>query len=352
MRIAIVTDAWTPQVNGVVRSLQSLTVELWRLGHHVVVVEPSQFQTVPLPGYSEIRLALRPDRRMAATLDAFSPEAIHIATEGPLGWSARRYCNQRLRPFTSAFHTLFPEYVRARYGVPLALGYGLLRRFHAPSAAIMVATASLERRLLGHGFERLVRWGRGVDLTQFYPRHAIKASAQWPRPVWLSVGRLAVEKNLSAFLSLDLPGTKIVVGDGPLARDLKTSYPSVVFLGTRHGEELARLYAMADVFVFPSRTDTFGLVLLEALASGLPIAAYPVQGPLDVLGGAPVGCLDDDLAVAARRALMVDPQACVAHARNFTWRRSAEQFVGHLKAAPAAAAGHYQSRTDHLSHWA
>ncbi len=329
MRIALVSDAWLPQINGVVRTLMRTVDELQGLGHEMKVFSPDLFRNLPCPTYSEIRLAVLPARRLAALLDGFQPGAIHIATEGPLGHAARRYCLARRLPFTTAFHTRFPEYIRARTGLPLGASYTVLRRFHAPSSSVMVATPSLERDLNGRGFRNLKRWTRGVDTTLFHPRE--KSFLDLPRPVHIYVGRVAVEKNVEAFLKLDLPGSKLVVGGGPQLADLKRRYPEVHFAGPRTGEDLARHYAAADVFVFPSRTDTFGLVLLEALASGLPVAAYPVPGPIDVINGSPVGFLNEDLASAARNAVNISPGLCRDYALQFSWRRSAEQFLSNLK---------------------
>ncbi|WP_119679234.1 glycosyltransferase family 4 protein [Indioceanicola profundi] len=329
MRILIVTDAWHPQVNGVVRTLVTTRAELEKLGHRVEVVAPDRFHTVPLPTYPEIRIALHPGPELRRRIDAFQPDAIHIATEGTLGLAARRYCLSRGIPFTTAYHTRFPEYVRDRAPVPLALSYALIRRFHAPAHAVMVATPSIESDLLARGFRHIRRWSRGVDTELFRPRE--KSWLELPRPIFLSVGRVAVEKNVEAFLKLDLPGTKLVVGDGPQRAELMQRYPSAVFTGALHGEELARHYAAADVFVFPSRTDTFGLVLLEALASGLPVAACPVPGPLDVLGGSDVGVLDEDLGRAALAALAIPPERCREFALRHSWRASAEQFLANLR---------------------
>jgi glycosyltransferase involved in cell wall biosynthesis len=329
MRIMIISDAWLPQVNGVVRTLMRTVEELKGLGHEPHVISPDLFRSLPCPTYSEIRLALLPRRRLARLIDSFQPCAIHIATEGPLGLAARRYCIARGLPFTTAFHTRFPEYIKARIGMPLRLGYAALRKFHAPAAGVMVATATLEEELAERGFRNLRRWSRGVDTEMFRPRD--KSFLDLPRPIHLYVGRVAVEKNIESFLKLDLPGSKLVVGGGPQQGELARRYPKVRFAGPRLGEDLARHYSASDVFVFPSRTDTFGLVLLEALASGLPVAAYPVPGPLDVVNGSAVGCLDEDLAGAARRALAIPPELCRAYALQFSWRRCAEQFFGNLQ---------------------
>lgn len=328
MRIVIVSDAWYPQVNGVVRTLAMLTRELEAAGHDVRPITPDGFRTMPCPTYPEIRLSLFPGSRVAAMIAASQPCAIHIATEGPLGWAARRYCLRHGLPFTTAYHTRFPEYVRARFGVPLGLSYAFVRRFHAPAEGMMVATDTVAQELTHWGFGRIRRWTRGVDTAQFRP--GLEKVYNLPRPIFLYVGRLAVEKNVEAFLSLDLPGSKVAVGDGPQAAELKRRYPDVLFPGTRHGQDLAAHYADADVFVFPSRTDTFGLVLLEALACGLSVAAFPVAGPTDVLGNSPAGRLDEDLGRAARAALAVPRDVCRRHAEAFSWAASADQFVANL----------------------
>lgn len=261
-------------------------------------------------------------------IDDFHPCAIHIATEGPLGLMARTHCLRRGYPFTTAFHTRFPEYIHARWRVPVSWTYAWLRWFHRPASGIMVATRSVANELGARGFHNIRRWTRGVDTELFRPRP--KAALPWPRPISLYVGRVAIEKNIEDFLRLDIEGTKVVVGDGPQLATLRTRYPEVRFLGTREGEELGSLYAAADVFVFPSRTDTFGLVLLEALASGVPVAAYPVPGPLDVLDGSGAGCLDDDLGAAVRAALCVSPAVCRAHAERFSWTASVDQFLANI----------------------
>jgi glycosyltransferase involved in cell wall biosynthesis len=329
MRILIVTDAWAPQINGVVRTLMRTRQEVEGLGHPVRVISPDLFTNLPCPTYPEIRLAVLPGRRLTRMIDDFQPCAIHISTEGPLGQAARRYCIKRRLPFTTAYHTRFPEYVRARMAVPVDTTYRLLRRFHARSSGVMVATRSIERELTARGFHNIRHWSRGVDTELFRPRD--KGYIDAPRPIHLYVGRVAVEKNIKDFLDLDLPGSKLVVGDGPLLPALRRKYPEVRFVGAKQGEELAAHYAAADVFVFPSRTDTFGLVLLEALASGLPVAAYPVPGPLDIVDGTGVGALDDDLAAAAQRAISIAPADCRALALKYTWRASAEQFVENLR---------------------
>ncbi|TAK99675.1 MAG: glycosyltransferase family 1 protein, partial [Rhodospirillaceae bacterium] len=329
MRILIVTDAWHPQINGVVRTLTTLQAHLNAAGHEAIAITPDMFRTIPCPTYPEIRLALFPARRMAKVIESFRPCVVHIATEGPIGVAARGYCVKRDVPFTTAFHTKFPEYVQARFKVPVAWTYRLVRWFHAPSRSIMVATPTVEAELTRWGFTNIKRWSRGVDTRLFRPRD--KSFLDLPRPISLYVGRVAVEKNIEAFLKLDIPGSKVVVGDGPQLNVMQRRYPNVVFVGSKTGEDLAAHYAAADVFVFPSLTDTFGLVLLEALASGVPVAAYPVAGPLDVIGNAPVGCLDADLATAVRRALSADPAACRAHAETYSWDASVRQFVSHIR---------------------
>lgn len=329
MRIQIVSDAWLPQINGVVRTLDTVRDELEAMGHEIDVLGPDRFRTMPCPTYPEIRLALLPDRKLAQHIDGFAPDAIHLATEGPLGLSARRYCLTRGLPFTTSYHTRFPEYVRARVLFPEAWSYAILRRFHRPSRGIMVATRSIRRELEAHGFGNIRDWSRGVDIALFHPHR--RAELDLPRPIFAFVGRLAVEKNIAAFLSLDLPGSKMVVGDGPQAGDLKRRFPKAFFMGAQHGEALARLVASADVFVFPSRTDTFGLVILEAMASGVPVAAYPVPGPIDVVADAKVGVLDPDLRAAALKALQLKSADARAYAEQFTWRRTAEQFLSFLE---------------------
>jgi glycosyltransferase involved in cell wall biosynthesis len=330
MRIALVSDAWRPQINGVVRTLTKVTSELELLGHEVHRVTPEFYRTIACPTYPEIRLALVSGRGVAAAIEAKAPDAIHISTEGPLGLAARRYCLRQGLAFTTAYHTRFPEYVWARFRVPLALTYGWLRRFHGAGQAMMVATAAVERELARRGFRNLRRWTRGVDTELFTPDRADAPWRELARPIFLTVGRLAVEKNIEDFLALDLPGSKVVVGDGPLLADMRRRYPEVNFLGRREGADLARCYASADVFVFPSRTDTFGLVLLEALAAGLPVAAFPVPGPIDVIGDAPVGRLDRDLRSAALDCLRISRRTCRDYALLFTWRASAEQFLRNL----------------------
>lgn len=349
-RLVLVTDAWAPQVNGVVRTLEAVARELPALGVDLQVVHPGQFRTVPMPGYREIPLSLTTARTVARTIAQLDPDAVHLSTEGPLGWAARRACRLSGCAFTTAYHTKFPEYVKARIGLPLALGHALLRHFHRPAARVLVATPTVRAELERRGYRHLAHWGRGVDLDLFRPGLRGDAGGL-ERPIFLSVGRLAVEKNLAAFLTLDLPGTKVVVGDGPdRARLERLAAGSAHFPGALGGEALARWYASADVFVFPSLTDTFGLVLLEALASGVPVAAFPVPGPLDVVGAAPVGVLDHDLGAAARRALDLDRGACRRFAEGFGWRASAQQLVDAMAWRPdrRGAASTVSPRADGL----
>jgi len=338
LRVLLVTDAWHPQVNGVVHTLETLRQGLAGLGDTVEMITPARFRTLPCPSYPEIRLALASASRLAPIIESFRPDAVHLATEGPLGLAARRYLVSRRLPFTTAFHTRFPEYLQARLRLPLGWTYALMRWFHRPAAHVMVATESLRQELAGRGFDNVVPWTRGVDTRLFRPLPG--ADLGLPRPVHLYVGRVAVEKNLEAFLRLPLAGTKLVVGEGPARDELARRYPEAVFAGPRYGEELARHYAAADVFVFPSRTDTFGLVLLEALACGLPVAAYPVTGPRDVLGGAPVGALHEDLGVAVAAASKHDRAACRAYAERFGWDLAVRQFRAQLapwRCTPAGA---------------
>lgn len=324
-RILIVSDAWFPQVNGVVRVLSTMAKHLRAGGDTVEVIGPDRFVNLPMPGYAEIRLAVAPRRRLTRLVDAFAPEVVHIATEGPLGWAMRAICLTRGWPFTTAFHTRFPDYLHARTRIPVAWSWAGMRRFHEAGAGTFAATRSLREELAARGFTRLLPWKPGVDLVRFRPEPR-EAWEGLPRPIFLYAGRVAVEKNIAAFLSLDLPGTKVVVGDGPARAALQVRFPDTHFTGYRHGDPLARSYAGADVFVFPSRTDTFGLVLLEALASGTPVAAFPVTGPLDVITDPRIGALDDDLRAACLKALDGDRAACRAHAEGWSWEACAAQF--------------------------
>jgi glycosyltransferase involved in cell wall biosynthesis len=329
MKVMIVTDAWEPQVNGVVRTLKNTTRELTALGHQIDLLTPLEFRTIPCPTYPEIRLSLFPKRHLRRRIDEFAPDALHIATEGPLGLAARNYALQHGLPFTTAYHTRFPEYVHARFGIPLSATYKFLHWFHGRSLAVMAPTPVVKSDLEKFGFTNVVLWTRGVDLDIFQPMDSKVLNTA--RPIFLYVGRVAVEKNVEAFLKLDLPGSKWVAGEGPALAELKSRYPEVNYLGVLSQPELAKVYAAADVFVFPSRTDTFGLVLLEALACGTPVAAYPVTGPIDVLAGGDAGAMNDDLREACIDALKIDRATARAWAERFSWRAASEQFVSHLK---------------------
>ena len=335
MRLAIATDAWAPQVNGVVRSLQETAKALGAQGVAVDFVTPEGLASWPLPTYPDIRLAIGAGPAVAARLEAMRPEALHIATEGPIGHAARRWALSRGLPFTTSYHTRYPEYVRARAPIPEALTYAWLRRFHAAAVRTLVPTETMRRELAHWGFANLSIWSRGVDTTLFRPRPDL--AAEWPGPVMLSVGRLAVEKNVEAFLACDVPGTKLVVGDGPQRAELERRFPEAVFLGVRTGEALAEIYAGADVFVFTSRTDTYGNVMQEAMACGVPVAAFPVPGPLDVITDPAVGALREDLSAAIGEALRLDRRACRALAEERTWDAAARQFAAALAPFPAAA---------------
>ncbi len=331
--ILVVTDAWRPQLNGVVHTLEELARSMAEEGIEVIFLTPEKFATVPLPSYPEIRLALTSKRQVLAEIEAIAPDYIHIATEGPLGMAARRACLQRRLPFTTAYHTRFPEFISARLPIPESWSYWWLRRFHNSGQGMMVATKSLGAEMAARGFTRIKRWSRGVDTKQFDP--AKRRDLGLPRPIFLNVGRVAVEKNLPAFLALDLPGSKVVVGDGPDLAMLRQRYPEVHFLGRKTGEDLASIYASADVFVFPSRTDTFGNVMLEALASGVPVAAFPVTAPRDVLGDA--GALSEDLREAALAALDIPKEIALGRAATYSWRACALEFLGNLTRVPRGA---------------
>lgn len=339
MKFLTVTDAWHPQVNGVVRTIEATNRELALAGHETEVVSPLDFVTVACPGYPEIRLSVMPYRRLARRMRQAPADAVHIATEGPLGMAARRYCLRRGIPFTTAYHTRFPQYLKAMYGVPESWVYRFLRWFHRPAFRLLTPTLHVERELSQWGITNTARWTRGVDLDVFHPAVAPSPLAQGlPRPLFLCVGRVSVEKNIEAFLNLDLPGTKIVAGVGPELGMLQRRHPEVRFLGILTREDLAQLYSSVDVFVFPSRTDTFGLVMLEALACGTPVAAYPVQGPLDVVGGSGVAHLDEDLRAAALSALRIDRAACRAYAQGFSWKAATQQFIDLHPVPPGARA--------------
>jgi len=332
LRIAIVSDAWRPQINGVVRTLETVARILLAEGHEVEVFGPDRFRTLPCPTYPEIRLSLFPSSRLSHMLNLFAPDAIHLVTEGPLGWAARGFCRRRGIPFTTAYHTRFPEYVRARILLPLSWSYAFVRRFHAPSAGVLVVSPAIRDELGARGFRNLVPWSRGVDITAFKPQPHEDTGD--PRPIWLYAGRVAIEKNIKAFLDLDLPGTKWVVGGGPQLKPLQRRYANARFFGSVAPDELSYRYAQADCFVFPSVTDTFGLVMVEALASGAPVAGYPVPGPLDVVTDPKVGALDEDLRTACLAAVSRDPEDCRRHAETFTWERCARQFLEALQVIP------------------
>lgn len=330
MRIAIVTDAWAPQVNGVVRTLQAIKAELEAEGHEIMVIAPDRFHSVPCPTYPEIRLAIAGSSAVGRLLAGFGADAIHLATEGPLCLAARRWCLARRFPFTTAYHTQFPDYVAARTGVDPEWVWRYIRWFHAPAEAVLASTPSIRRALIAHGVPQVRHWGRGVDLANF--RADVRphpALGHLPKPLLLYVGRVAVEKNIEAFLGAMHPGTKVIVGDGPARGALEKAYPRAIFMGARFGGELASIYAAADAFVFPSRTDTFGLVMIEALACGTPVAAYPVTGPVDVLTPE-TGAMADDLDTAIAAALTRDRAVCAAYGAGFTWRGSAAQFLSAL----------------------
>lgn len=332
MRVMIVTDAWSPQVNGVVRTLTMTRREMEAMGYEVDMITPLEFRTLPCPTYPDIRLSVLAGRATHRRIRGFAPHALHIATEGPLGLAARRYALKYGLPYTTAYHTRFPEYVKARTGMPLAWTYRFLHWFHGAARAVMAPTPAVKSDLEAFGFKNVVLWSRGVDLDIFQMQTSHRLDSD--HPIFLYVGRVAVEKNIEAFLKLDLPGSKWVVGDGPALAGLRARYPDAHYLGVLKQPELAEVYAAADVFVFPSKTDTFGLVLLEAMACGLPVAAYPVTGPIDVLGDSPAGVLHNDLHVACMSALNIDRQTARAHAERFSWRAATEQFVGHLHPVP------------------
>ena len=334
MRIALASDAWTPQINGVVTTLNATMEHLAALGHDVRVINPQELLCLPCPSYPEIRLAVWPGDYVARELKAFRPHAIHIATEGPLGLAVRRYCRARRVPFTSSYHTRYPEYLRARWPLPTKVSYAWLRRFHGAAARTFVSSASLRTQLGERGFKNLHLWRRGVDLKRFHPQAPHPLLKDLPRPIMACVGRLAVEKNLEAFLRLDVPGSKVMIGDGPASAALRAAYPRALFTGYRVGAELAQLIASADVLVFPSLTDTFGLAMIEALACGVPVAAFPVPGPVDVLEPGVTGVMDTDLVQAIRGALTLERRVCSARAAAFTWQAATAQFFSGLEPIP------------------
>ena len=334
MKFLLVTDAWDPQINGVVRTWKACLQEFERGGDETRVIAPGLFRTIPCPTYPEIRLSVFPSRKVRTLIEEFQPDAIHIATEGPLGLAARRFCLSRQWPFTTSFHTRFPEYIRARKLLPLSVGYSLVKWFHKPARHVLVPTLRIQEGLEEKGFENLALWNRGVDTELFRPGEGCQTMRQLPGPVHLYVGRIAIEKNLEAFLGLELEGSKVVVGDGPRRVELEAKYPEIHFLGTKQGTELANCYRAADVFVFPSVLDTYGLVMLEALACGTPVAAMPVPGPIDVIGDAPIGVLDHDLARACRAARDIPRSACREFALTRSWAQCAARLRSTLQPIP------------------
>ena len=355
MRILLATDAWAPQVNGVVRTLTRVVAELRQMDEQVEVISPDQFSTLPLPTYPEIRLAIGAYEKVQERFKAFEPEAIHIATEGPIGLAARRICLEWKLPFTTSYHTRFPEYVSARLPVPLVAGYAYMRWFHRPSGRLMVATATLREELERHGFRNISLWSKGLDTDVFRPRAHGEPDVfcHLARPVWLNVGRVAVEKNIEAFVSLDLPGTKVVVGDGPQREELENRYPDVRFVGAKFDNELAAHYACADVFVFPSLTDTFGLVILEAWGAGTPVAAFSAPGPVDIIPGTGAGILApgraEGLKTACLEALTLDRGQVRSVAEHYSWRACAEEFLRLLHPYPEPEKSRFWRRLRRLA---
>jgi diacylglycerol kinase/glycosyltransferase involved in cell wall biosynthesis len=347
LKIAIVTDAWYPQINGVVRTLTKTVEGLRACGHDVIMITPETFRTVPCPTYPEIRLSIFPSKRVSAQLRAFGPECIHISTEGPLGLAARAFARRNQLAFTTAYHTRFPEYVRSRIRIPLSWTYTFLRWFHGSGNVVMAPTnavlSDLEKWRIGNP----VIWPRGVDLDLFKPATSAKETGNKKNPIFINVGRVAVEKNIEAFLDLDLPGEKWVVGGGPALERMKAHYPGARFFGPKEMEELPEIYNQADVFVFPSRTDTFGLVLLEAMACGLPVAAFPVTGPIDVIGDSGAGVLDEDLGSAAISAMKIKRSTARAHAKTFSWDSATDIFASHLVKARGSTDGYHIADNPH-----
>lgn len=338
MRILLVTDAWEPQVNGVVRTMKRVIAECEAMGHVWDIISPDGFKTIPLPTYSEIKLAFGAKDVIEERFLEFEPDAVHIATEGPLGWAARAICLKHKFPYTTSYHTRFPEYVAARFWfLPEWMGYMYVREFHKYSGRVMVATQSMRDELAAHGFKNIAAWSRGVDTDQFHPDKRQEDGGPFKgfaRPIWLNVGRVAVEKNIETFLKLDLPGTKVVVGDGPQTAELKARYPEAKFLGVKTGAELGACFANADVFVFPSLTDTFGLVILEAMAAGTPVSGFAVPGPRDLIPGSSAGAIGDDLRAASLEALKCSREATRAYAETYSWRACAQQFIDNLEPLP------------------
>ncbi len=338
MKIMIITDAWEPQVNGVVRTLKQTRKELILMGHEVDMITPLEFKTFPCPTYPDISLSILPAKKVSQRIRAFKPDAIHISTEGPLGLAARSFALKNKIPYSTAYHTRFPEYVYARIRVPLSWTYRFLRWFHGPSCAVMAPTPAIVAELQKNKFTNVVLWSRGVDLERF--QYQPSTCINTPKPIFLCVGRVAVEKNIEAFLSLDLPGSKVVIGDGPSLSLLKDKYPNATYLGAKDQVDLPPYYSSADVFVFPSKTDTFGLVILEAMACGLPVAAFPVPGPIDVIGSSDSGVLKEDLREACLEALKIPKEAAIAHAKLYSWRLASEQFAKYLVPVPDGLVEH------------
>ena len=339
MKITIATDAWEPQTNGVVTTLKATIEQLGRLGHEVRVISPQGLASIPAPSYPEIRLAIAPGFHIAREIKSFRPHAIHIATEGPIGVSMRRYCRRHGIPFTTAYHTRYPEYLNARWPIPISVSYAWLRGFHGAAARTFVSSNSLRTELSSRGFQHLHQWQRGVDLQLFRPiddRLPVELQ-NVPRPIMAYMGRVAVEKNIEAFLRLKLAGTKVVIGNGPARAELSGRYPDALFVGFRYGDELAAMLSAADVFVFPSLTDTFGLAMIEALACGVPVAAFPVPGPVDVIERGVTGVLHEDLAAAIEGASQLNRKVCAERAKAFTWEAATEQFLDGLEPIPAGA---------------
>jgi glycosyltransferase involved in cell wall biosynthesis len=350
MKFVLITDAWEPQVNGVVRTWQHVTREMRKLGHETHVIHPGQFKTLGAPRYPEIKLAILPGRAVRKQLDALNADAIHIATEGPLGMAARQWCGKRGRAFTTSYHTQFPHYLRQYFGVPKAISYRFIRWFHGKANHTLVPTKQVGEELKREGLSNTVVWSRGVDTDLFKPGYDIPdAVKDLPRPVFVYAGRIAIEKNIEAFLKLDLPGSKLVIGDGPPRESLQKQYPDAHFVGYQFGEELAAHYAGGDVFVFPSKTDTFGVVMLEANACGLPVAAYPVTGPIDVVQQGQTGYVYKDLRQAALDALKLDKRPCIAFAGRNSWARCAQTVIEHLAIRDSSSSTTPSSRATDLS---
>lgn len=332
MKILIVTDAWEPQINGVVRTLKQTRHELELMGHHIELLTPLEFNSIPCPTYPDIALSILPGRKVSRRIREFKPDALHISTEGPIGLAARSYAIKNKLPFSTAYHTRFPEYIKPRFGIPISWTYRFLNWFHGPSLAVMAPTQAIKKELEKYHFKNVVLWSRGVDLSRFQMKES--NALNFTKPIFLYVGRVSVEKNIEAFLKLDLPGSKVVIGDGPSLNYLKEKYPLVNYLGAKDQSELPEYYCSADVFVFPSKTDTFGLVLLEAMACGLPVAAYPVTGPIDVVSNSKAGVLSENLHDACLSALKISKSDTREHAEKFSWKVASEQFLKHLKPVP------------------